>query len=588
MNWKYTLLFGVFVVQTIHGYESKVLNLCREYCFCNWNLDKLSCSDLGINLTIDRNVRIGVDFNVKTVDLSYNPTPQFNGERLFSHREKTIITKLDLSRMKMNEFTPGSFNDFIGLKTLNLSGNQLTNYLGYTPENKQNQWLTEGRTLALETLDLSYNNFKKFPKELSTYFPNLRKLDLSHNRGLRLVDLDPMFYTFNQLEELRLDNCDLTTIDGPFFELVKNVRVLSLTNNPIQFFPEALKHLERLEVLDLSKTEIRWLKTFAFDKNHNLQKLVMQNSALEEVKYCAFCGGLKLTEIDFKGSYRLSKIDSFDLSFARLWDLRNCNLSTLTEQYKPSYNYVVKLGGNPWYCDYRLNWTVRLSYDCVNPYDLRGRTVQQAMQQFLQNRYETTTSYAHWNWRYPYRASSRVYNWNNQYDDRPFWEVDSRAVEQWWSKEASPFIQRLMREPLTFFVVGAISSAVLLLLFWCGCQLCCCGLSCLFGRVKRKFKSLDCEPNAFNYNDDKEPLIGGVLRTPIDRARQLQKFLATRGANLWNFDSSTMRQHINDVLNDEDTETVASVISTETTPIDEMEQCRWTSDRPCAVTYEKK
>ncbi|KAI6212451.1 hypothetical protein M3Y94_00025700 [Aphelenchoides besseyi] len=552
----------------------------------------MSCSNRGINLTLDRDVRIGFGYHIKSVDLSLNPTPRFNGKRLFSRQEKAMITKLDMNNMNISEFIPGSFTDFRNLKILNLKSNKLTNYLGYTPKNEQNKWLEEGRTLQLETLDLSFNQLKNFPKELSTYFPNLRKLDLSHNRGLRLDDFNEfIFPAFDKLEVLILDNCDLTTVDEYFLERIKNVRVLSLVNNPIQVVPEGLKMLKRLELLDLSRTEIRSMNLYAFERNRNLRILMMQNSAIEEVTYyCTYCGGLRLTEINFRDSHRLRKIDSFNTSFARLWDLQNCNLSTLEEIHDSRYYSNVELSGNPWHCNRSLNWVSRLpnasvsSAYCSSPYYLRGVPIKRAMRELSGNEDPPTTPSGPWNWRYPYRASTRGYD---EYDYRPFWEVDSRHMERWWSREASPFIQRLMREPLTFFVAGALSSAVLLLLFWCGCQLCCCGLSCLCGRVKREFRSLDSERNCSNCKDDKEPLISEVLRTPMDRARQLQRFLATRGANRWNFESPSMRQHINDVSNDEDTETIASVISTETTPIDEMEQCRWTPDRPCAVAYEK-
>lgn len=126
--------------------------------------------------------------------------------------------------------------------------------------------------ITLDTIDLSNNQFLKFPEALIyleqltsiiysqehgkhinklpedfVHFYNLKKLDLSHNI---FKDIPKMIYKLTKLEDLNMSYNLLTSIDIHRLKQLKNFKSLKLNGNNFVSFPSALCQLEFLNIND--------------------------------------------------------------------------------------------------------------------------------------------------------------------------------------------------------------------------------------------------------------------------------------------------------------------------------------------------
>ncbi|MBN1997323.1 leucine-rich repeat domain-containing protein [candidate division KSB1 bacterium] len=109
----------------------------------------------------------------------------------------------------------------------------------------------------LNELDLSYNNFTEFPKDI-TNCASLRILCLNENN---IHKLPAEFSNLENLEELDLSANDLNHFPKIVIKC-KSIRVLNLNNNNISTIPFSLQNLENLQILKLDNNPIiipEWL-----------------------------------------------------------------------------------------------------------------------------------------------------------------------------------------------------------------------------------------------------------------------------------------------------------------------------------------
>jgi len=99
---------------------------------------------------------------------------------LFLFREQAVVKTLNLERNQIREISDG---DFYGIKIerLLLGNNSLTElkFLSF--------W---GLESSLDTLDLSYNQFRRAPSEALRLLRNLKSLTLTGNHISTLKDFD--------------------------------------------------------------------------------------------------------------------------------------------------------------------------------------------------------------------------------------------------------------------------------------------------------------------------------------------------------------------------------------------------------------
>eukprot|EP01080_Neovahlkampfia_damariscottae_P009563 gene9563-1766_t len=207
-----------------------------------------------------------------------------NFEKLFSN-----ITELKITNSKMKNI-PECITKMKNLKTLDFGGNNIENLRGYPKQLI---------STSLKTLNLSNNIIGYIPNDIKLVgnlqnlilnncglelFPSpicnlkhLKYLDLSNNRLLNIQSLEKSESLLEQLEELKMDNCNLKKkLTIPF----KNLRKLSLKSNSLTHFPIwSLNTISPLSELDLSNNMI--FKAKGFNHYPNLKLLTLKHNKIE-------------------------------------------------------------------------------------------------------------------------------------------------------------------------------------------------------------------------------------------------------------------------------------------------------------------
>ncbi|MBI1837801.1 MAG: leucine-rich repeat domain-containing protein [Flavobacteriia bacterium] len=150
----------------------------------------------------------------------------------------------------------------------------------------------------VEYLNLSSENLKQFPNELQL-FTHLKRLDLSNNQILEfnlpenslleLIELNLSnnigfsSYTFSdeflknsKIEELNLSKCNMNSLN-PNINLLKNLRVLNVSNNKLLTFPSTFSQAKELKEINLSSNKLQ-RSNCLFTDYWQLEKLDISNN----------------------------------------------------------------------------------------------------------------------------------------------------------------------------------------------------------------------------------------------------------------------------------------------------------------------
>ncbi|KAJ9601429.1 hypothetical protein L9F63_000453 [Diploptera punctata] len=135
------------------------------------------------------------------------------------------ITVLDVSYNNLETIEKLDLRNryIIHLTHLNLSNNAIIKIDGNSFIGQRN----------LQEVDLSGNNIITLPPDVLKYLPQLKCLNLSNNKKLKLTDGYP-FLISDTLEVLYLEHCDLVHIPFKAIMKLKNLKVLYLSNNKIR------------------------------------------------------------------------------------------------------------------------------------------------------------------------------------------------------------------------------------------------------------------------------------------------------------------------------------------------------------------
>ncbi|CAG4930503.1 unnamed protein product [Colias eurytheme] len=173
----------------------------------------------------------------------------------FSKLEDLSIHNCKLLRI------PG--NAFEGLRELKKLSIRSKNYDWSSNKNLELSLGTFNGLRELQSLDLGENNLKVIPSDVFCPLDNLQKLNLTHNKiknidriglgnncGLDILSLDLSYNelkTLNEdseiaalrrLQELRLQNNNISDISSEIFNGLISLRVLNISHNNLQFIPE--------------------------------------------------------------------------------------------------------------------------------------------------------------------------------------------------------------------------------------------------------------------------------------------------------------------------------------------------------------
>ncbi|KAI4498459.1 hypothetical protein M0802_006394 [Mischocyttarus mexicanus] len=181
-------------------------------------------------------------------------------------------------------------------------------FLSFQSFKANNRFLTRGFLNGISNVKefvLSHNSFVNISNEFFADFPELVKLDLSHNNLLELKDIfdvipklkyldlsynlinsmsSTLFYKLENLEYLNLGYNPIGFILGSTFDKqisLKNLNLRATNKHPVPISSDLFKELKNVETIDISYNSFISIPKKLFNENINLRKLFFHNIYLD-------------------------------------------------------------------------------------------------------------------------------------------------------------------------------------------------------------------------------------------------------------------------------------------------------------------
>ncbi|XP_030630757.1 toll-like receptor 22 [Chanos chanos] len=306
--------------------------------------------------------------NLRILDLSDNRLPEISGGMLHGLIQLSTL-RLDGNHIKNIEHS--AFMNLVNLNVVNLTNNKLQNIEKVQPvlhsPNLKELYIGSNNfsvfhslnltviSVSMQKLDLSSNPFLMF-NVTDNIFPNLEYLDLSYcgqngtiewkitNRtffsflktlnlsgvfiteeatraviqsfhGLYKLNLNNMAWKFldlrnvcsSELRVLRLRNNKISTLKDNIFKPCSSLSELDLAGNKIFSLEPSIQMLPTLELLDLSRNNIKTLTCLDFANLTELRHLYLYSNKIGTVNACLF-KDLKKLEVLKLGTNKLLTI----------------------------------------------------------------------------------------------------------------------------------------------------------------------------------------------------------------------------------------------------------------------------------------
>ncbi|XP_044761720.1 chondroadherin-like [Coccinella septempunctata] len=310
---------------------------------------------------------------INSLDVSHNDLEQLEAADVSKSLGSSLIS-LSFCHNSISDIENVFFDSFPNLIKLDLSHNYLQ-----TLEPKE----LFDKLEKLQDLDLSYNEIDVLPDGIFASLKNLRKIDLSYNPLYQILQ-DPTALTnklqINEnLKYLGLDNVGITKIHAKCWNHFKALEHLSIADNPLDEVPQTS---DTLEYLDISGTNITNLHENDL-KYPNLKTLKMSRMEnLTSVSAYAFYNLGILEELILTDSSSLSEFSgvafggldrhTFPRKFKK-FDLARNRLSSLNETYKFIFQELdtADISLNPWSCDCGVLWMKEMDAIMMRKSDIR-------------------------------------------------------------------------------------------------------------------------------------------------------------------------------------------------------------------------
>lgn len=216
---------------------------------------------------------------------------------------------LDLSGNYLSHSIPNYLQNWVNLKTLNLSNNLY------------DTWTTNGHSYVIRNLDLSKNKISVIDERAFTTMPNLRFLDLSENRINDLPpevfseahNLDSLILSRNyfsdvpgfqspSLRSLHLSSCQIANINVDSLVGMGSLLEIDLSINQLEEIPDNLASYT-LQELNLSYNSINSLTDGTFSSLPHLAVLDLRGNEFRDVWSTShFASNPFLREVYVKGN----------------------------------------------------------------------------------------------------------------------------------------------------------------------------------------------------------------------------------------------------------------------------------------------
>lgn len=274
--------------------------------------------------------------NVIEMDISNTKLTEFK-ENAF--KEMTNLKKFNSSGCALNKIDLTAFSGAKSLEVLDLSNNLLPEFSIKDLLQLKELYLNINHISSidnmlinvpnLEKISLAQNDIKKIQPIHFKNTANLKKIDLSQNNLLEIDDktfdskvlkevrLDQIkFISFKNdvntvIEELYLSNCGIQDIASFYIKNVKQLKILDVSNNKIQFILKTLFEKYSLASLNLSNNEIQYIQPNTFEGYTQLESLDLHHNQLRSFKGETLLGVKTLKILDLSDNELLE----FDLDY---------------------------------------------------------------------------------------------------------------------------------------------------------------------------------------------------------------------------------------------------------------------------------
>ncbi|XP_077154840.1 transforming growth factor beta activator LRRC32 [Ranitomeya variabilis] len=212
-------------------------------------------------------IPLGLPRNINILYMSKNDLRNLTKTPLALY---SFIETLDLSSNKIQYIQPGTFEDMVNLKEINLSDNYLDRFASYGLP-------SIGQLPNVQKLDLSRNSlYTDMIEYFLEYAPLLRYLSLSEN-SITIISPE-MFSGAPSLEELDLHNNIIMDIEEGSFEHLVHLKKINLAMNSITCISQF--NLRQLESLNLSKNSLQSFYTFESNEEYQLRYVDLSDNKL--------------------------------------------------------------------------------------------------------------------------------------------------------------------------------------------------------------------------------------------------------------------------------------------------------------------
>lgn len=179
-----------------------------------------------------------------------------------------VLTEIDFSYNKITDLDPILMRAK-NLRVLNLSDNQLR----HIPEQLSSAFKN------LRSINVSHNLMQEIPTFFNANFTHLHTIDLSNNPINKI--LDGTITDLVSLKELRLNACNLNFLPANIAKLV-NLESLELRENYLEALPLSIKMLTKLHLLDIGRNNFEELPA-ELGYLFNIEELIVDENNLMEL-----------------------------------------------------------------------------------------------------------------------------------------------------------------------------------------------------------------------------------------------------------------------------------------------------------------
>ncbi|KAL7729915.1 hypothetical protein ACLKA6_009228 [Drosophila palustris] len=278
----------------------------------------------------------------------------------------TAVVTFSCRHCGMQQLQAPLFMDVPNVEGLYLSWNEITSS-ALTPDLFRGPFnSTKYEPIGLKDLDLSHNLITRLDRNLFEHTPQLKKLNLAHNRFMVLdAPTTAALASIASLQRLDLSYNGLVTLPAELFPQLKSLHILDISGNVFSIVPTSIQQLGKsLQQLNLANNPLVKLDAQSFPNLDALRRLnISEMPMLRSIEL----GALKLPSLEHLECARNPKLER--LEFVDLLQSRNLTqldisqnaLTTLSlnmssNSSNPTWPRLrsLAIAGNLWYCSCEL------------------------------------------------------------------------------------------------------------------------------------------------------------------------------------------------------------------------------------------